>query len=350
MLPKVICFMVSRILISVCCLALLHTGAHAQSAAIDYMGEISAHYEAFSNSMWSYISTAAHGKNARKVESRRKELINTAIAAQRAISAMAPFEGDAAYRDSSANYFKLSAIVLREDFEQIVNLEEVAEQSYDAMEAYMAAKDIAYTKLNEAGERMAVFEKVFAQNHNVNLLENTDKVSKNLAIAGEVYNYYNPLYLLFFKCYKQEAYLLDAVNNGDVNAIAQNQNALNDCATASFAKFTATLCYKGDCSVSRAGNGLMQFYQKEATKNAAVISDFFLQKENFEKMQKAFNAIPQAKRTQADVDRFNASVEAFNKASAAYNKVNSESNQERQNLLNAWNSAVEKFLDAKIPH
>jgi len=48
---------------------------------------------------------------------------------------MPPWKGDRSYRNSSVAYLKLVYHVFNEDYGKILNLEEIAEQSYDAMEA-----------------------------------------------------------------------------------------------------------------------------------------------------------------------------------------------------------------------
>jgi hypothetical protein len=48
---------------------------------------------------------------------------------------IAPWKGDRSFRDTTVAYLKLLYIVFNEDYGKIVNMEEIAEQSYDAMEA-----------------------------------------------------------------------------------------------------------------------------------------------------------------------------------------------------------------------
>ena len=86
------------------------------------------------------------------------------------ISKMPAFEGDKSLRDSVVSFLKLSYDVLNEDYEKIVNMEEVAEQSYDAMEAYLLAQDLANEKMNEASKMLSEMEKTFAKNHNIKLI------------------------------------------------------------------------------------------------------------------------------------------------------------------------------------
>ena len=54
----------------------------------EYMNFISGHYRQITNDFLSYTSAVAHGKNARKIETRRKTLLTTVSEARRNIAKM----------------------------------------------------------------------------------------------------------------------------------------------------------------------------------------------------------------------------------------------------------------------
>lgn len=124
--------------------------AQEKSPALTYLDEIGNQFTIVSNDMMSYTSAVSHGKSARKIEKKRAEVMQSLRDAVTNVKRLKPFQKDASLRDSVVSYFQLSALVLKEDYGKIVNLEEVAEQSYDAMEAYMLTKELADQKLHEA--------------------------------------------------------------------------------------------------------------------------------------------------------------------------------------------------------
>lgn len=189
-----------------------------------YMNSVSVEYVEIQKDAWSYIKKASHSKNARKIESKRIELIKTINAAKNKISKMPVYQNDASFRDAVVKFLSLYSNVLSEDFSKIVDMEEIAEQSYDDMEAYMMAKEQANDKLSEAGKELDEVQNKFAEAHDVKLVEGEQsKRSKKLETASKVYKYYNKAYLIFFKSYKQEAYLLESTNKRDVNGVEQNK-------------------------------------------------------------------------------------------------------------------------------
>src|SRR5438552_18975090 len=112
------------------------THAQGYENAGDYMDYIGKQNANLSAIYLSYVSAVAHGKSARKVEKRRQEVLNAINDTRFNIQGMSPWKGDKSYRDSTVAYIKLLNIVFNEDYGKIVNMEEIAEQSYDAMEAY----------------------------------------------------------------------------------------------------------------------------------------------------------------------------------------------------------------------
>ena len=72
------------------------------------------------------------------------------MTAKNNIAKMPDFEGDKSLRDSTVSYLSLCYNVLNEDYSKILDLEEIAEQSFDLMEAYLLAQQKAGEKLDEA--------------------------------------------------------------------------------------------------------------------------------------------------------------------------------------------------------
>jgi hypothetical protein len=339
------------LLISIASLALQTKKLQAQSAAAagKYMESINKELNDITTDMWDYTSAAAHGKSARKIENRRRDVLKSNLDAQKKIGKMSDFEGDKSLRDSVISFLKLSFNVLNNDFAKIVDMEEIAEQSYDAMEAYLLAEERASQKLNITSAMLNAQQQLFASSHGVTLSEGKDKIGQKLEAAGLVYKYYNVLYLIFFKSYKQEAYMIDAQNKGDINALKQNADALAKCSAAGMKTVDSIKPFKGDGSVKTECKNMLTYYKNESGKDAVILINYSVKKENFEKIKAAFESKPQNKRTQADVNGMNSAVNDFNKASTEYNKVNEDLNKKRTDGIAKWTDTVAKFIDKSVP-
>jgi hypothetical protein len=318
----------------------------AQTAG-EYLETVGKEFENIQANTWDYTRSAAHGKSARKVEKRRKEVVAANQEAMKKIGKLGPFNGSTAFRDSALSFLKTNYAVLNEDYAKLVDMEEVAEQSYDLMEAYMMARERADEKLALAGQMIHSEYEKFAAANSITLIENKDKLSKNMDIASKVYKHYNEVYLIFFKSYKQELYLLDAMAKGDVNGIEQNKNTLAKYAKEGLAKLETVKPYQNDMSIKKAAEQLLKFYQEEAEKELATVSNFYVTKENFEKIKAAFDS--KAQSDQKKVDEYNKAVNEYNKATNDYNAINQKLNGKRSQLLDSYNKANAAYTDKHVP-
>ena len=317
--------------------------------AVQYMDHIGKANHALTEKYLVYLSGMSHGKSARKVEKRRLEVVQAINDTRFNIMGMPPFKGDRTLKDTTVAYLKILNSVFNEDYGKIVNMEEIAEQSYDLMEAYMLAQEKANEKLHQASLRQAEMQKKFAEKHNITLVDDGKSESEaKMEVAGSVMKHYNDIYLIFFKANKQEAYLMDAVNQKNINSIEQNISSLQNFAEQGLEKLKDLKGYNNDGSLIVACRNILNFYRDEAKKGSAF-TDFFLKEESFTKLKKQFDSKPSSKRTQQDIDQFNKAVDEVNSASNAFNAMNNELNKQRNNNLNGWNNGVKKYLDAYIP-
>jgi len=342
----------SRYFISALFILLGSSLSHAQATADPgaYLAAINAEYGKMSKDIMDYIRAANHGKSARKVEKRRTELALQAKESERTIRKMPPYKGDSKLRDSIAVYFRINYHVINEDYGKIVNMEDIAEQSYDAMEAYLMAKEKASDKIGEAFDAADKEYRNFASANNITLIESDSKLGQKLSAAGEVNDYHQILYLIFFKSYKNEAYLMDALNKSNVGAIEQTRNALAASATEDLVKVGPIQGFKGDLTLKNATQQLLLFYKNEATTQIPIFIEYFLAKENFEKMQKAMDSKSASSRTKEDIDSFNKAVNDFNAKVKKFNQVNDELNKKRGTMLKTWNDSSNAFLDKHTPN
>ena len=329
-------------------LTTIRSDAQTFEHAGQYMDYISSANQDLTVMFLSYTSAVSHGKSARKVEKRRQEVVDAIYYTRNKIAGMGSWKGDKAYKDTTVSYLKLLDIVFREDYGKIVNMEEIAEQSYDAMEAFMLAREKADEKLDQALEKQREASKAFASKYNVNLIEGENDISLKSKAAAAVNKHHNDLYLVFFKPYKQESYLLLASEKGDLVALEQAVNALDKFAKEGMEKLKGMKGYNGDGSLIEATRHALQFYQSEATR-AKSFSDFYLKKEKFEKAKKTFDSMKKSERKPADIDNFNFAVDEFNYAVNKFNDVNNQLNKERTDMINNWNKKASKFLDDHTP-
>lgn len=316
--------------------------------AVEYMNKIGTEFKAIQNATWDYTRSVAKNKSARTVDKNRLELIQTISTSLAKVKKIPAYNGKTYFRDSTIAFLEMNKSVVTQDYEKIMNLEEIAEQSYDLMEAYMKAQEIASDRLSEAGDRINEVEKQFAEENGITLIESSDKVSNKLKKAGEMYDYYNPVYLIFFKSFKQEAYFMDALSKNDVSGMEQNKSMLSKTAQEGLDQMSKVAAFKGDASLKAAVAEVLNFYKEEADKKFQVFIDFQTTREGFEKAKKNLESKKEKERTKEDIDTYNKLVNEYNKATTEYNNVNNDLNKRRSKLIDNWNSVSNSFTNKHV--
>ena len=316
---------------------------------VEYMNQIGEHYKEISKKTWEYTSALAKDKNTRKIDKKRTALLDEIKSAMNQVKKMSAFNGDISLRDTVFAFLELNYIVLNEDYAKIADLEEIAEQSYDMMEAYLTLQDVANEKLSSAGERLSQTEKDFAKRNDVTLIEGDEtKLTARLRKASKMWKYYNEVYLIFFKSYLLEGQMLNAINENDMNAAEQIRNSLAQTAATGLKDVSSKQAFEGDNSLILAAKEILKFYQKEAEKDIVTILDFQLKKEHFEKVNESFQKLGKKERTQTAIDEYNKAVKDYNGSIENYNKVNDLLNKERTKQLDNWNKTVSKFTSKNV--
>lgn len=314
---------------------------------LTYMDAITKQQENISKKYMAYTSASAHGKREKKVEKLRNSLMNEIEEARMNIFSLPTFKGDKAYRDSAVSFMKFYYSVMNEDYTKIVNMEEIAEQSYDEMEAYLMLQEKVDIKFDEANKRLRVAEKDFATKNKINLVEGKSELGEKMKEAGAVSKYYHQVYLVFFKPYIQEKNLMEAIQKNNLTGIEQSKSAMLKYAQEGLVKLAAMKGYNGDLTLVGTCKTLLNFYIKEAEKTS-LINDFLLSKERFDVIKKEMDKKGNSK-TKEDVDAYNKAVAVMNKSSNDFNSTNQMLNDQRNETLNNWNKGVRSFFDEFTP-
>jgi hypothetical protein len=325
--------------------------AQTVESPVDHMHYLSERESELQKNYLSYMSEVAHGQRARKMEKRRQELIVSIQQAIREAGKLRPYKGDASLRTAFAEYWNILLLVFKEDYHKIVDMEEVAEQSYDMMEALMLAQEKVDEKLAAAYDKIPVAYEAFATKHNVTLTDGEEtKVARKLNKVSKVNVYVNQLFLIYFKSAVQENNLASAMNAKDINAVEQSKNALTTYAQEGLTRLDTIKAFDGDASLINACRKSLQFHKAEGESRIPPMADYLIKADEFTKIKKSFDAIPASKRTQADVDKFNTAVNDVNKGAQNFNKLSEQLFKDRVKMVESWNAARKQFMDKHMPY
>ena len=163
------------------------SGSYAQyETPVAYMEYFSAQEGELAKDYLGYMSAVTHSHNGRKMERRRQEVLQDVKDALQNTARIKAYEGDVALRDAFKEYYSILLTVLNEDYAKILNMEEIAEQSYDNMEAYVMAQEKATERLDEAAKKRQTAYAQFAERNHIKLIESESKISRKLEQVGKV--------------------------------------------------------------------------------------------------------------------------------------------------------------------
>ena len=326
---------------------------HAQMIenAGDYMTALSNAQTEMDQKYMAYVSASAHSRRAKKVEKLRAAALESINNSKYKTIDLPKYKGDNSLRQASIDYIQFCYRIFNEDYSKIVNMEEIAEQSVDQMQAFLLLEEKASEKLHEASENLAKAEKEFAAKYNVNLVDSKTELTDKMGMAGKVNTYCDRLYIVFFKCNWEDGQLFNALNAHKLNDAEQARNSLIGFAKEGLEalKVDSLRTFKGNPILSSACRNALQFYNSMAENDIPKLTDFYLKEENFDKIKKSMEARGSNK-TKEDVDQYNKAVKDINSSVNSFNQLNQELNRRRQETVENWEKAEKEFRDELIPY
>jgi hypothetical protein len=316
----------------------------------NYIGAINKARGDMDTKYMQYISAAAHGRRARKVEKLRQEVLDKITDSKYKTMELPNYKGDKSLKQASIDYIQMVYIVFSEDYKKIVNIEELAEQSVDEMQAYLLLQDKVSEKLNEAFTKFDKATKEFAAKYNVTLTEDASPLGAKMETAGKLSSYINTVFISFFKCNWEDNQMVKAMNAKKVNDMEQARSALLSFANEGMKALDTVKPFENDASLVAACRKALQFYQQTAVKDIPNLTDFYVKSEEFDKLKKSFEGKSGSSRTQADVDTYNKAVNDINASVKGFNQTNQKVNTARTQAVNEWNDAEKRFADEHMPH
>jgi hypothetical protein len=331
---------------------LLSGAAYSQGTdtAVNYLDAVIRPSDALISQSWEYMSASSHSKNPKTIENKRLALVRSISDYLESVKKMKPFNSDDSLRQAALKYLTILLNVTKQDYGKIVDMKEVAEESYDNFEAYILAQKKAHDKLEQSSVLFETAQKTFAAKYKIVLTFSESDLSKKIKKGSDAIDYYNKIHLILFKPLKQEAYLLQAKESGDIGKIEQNRKTLSKNAADGVKLLSKEKKYDGDDSLIEICSRLLDFYKTEADEKAPAFIDYLMKNEAFEKTKKAFDSAGESEKTREAVDRYNEKVKELNAAVNKSNSIVKELNDKRSDLIDEWNEGMGKFFDKHVPN
>jgi len=316
----------------------------------DYMTAISNAQTEMNHKYMAYMSATAHVRRARKIDKMRLQALESIENCRYKTIDLPLFKGDNSLRQSSIEYIKFCYNIFNDDYAKILNLEDIAEQSFDEMQAYLLLQEKTNEKINEASENMQVASVSFAQKYHVQLIDTKDELTEKLGQSHRLNHYRNALFLIYFKCQWQEGQIVKAINASKITEAEQGRNSLIHFIAQGTIGLDSLKAFEGDPAMALACRQILQSYKLMAENEIPRETDYFLKKEQFEKLKKSIDQRSESDLSKQDIANFNARVQEINKATDDFNQLNKKMDTQRADIDNNWNDVDKTFAQTHMPY
>lgn len=317
---------------------------------VDYLNFIGKESAAISRNTWNYTKAVAHSKSARRIDASRKALLKSIQNASKKIAGLKNgYKGDTEYRDQLLSYLSISEKYINDEYEKIIDMQEVAEQSYDFMEAYIMARDLVNEKINDEVEKLNANQKLFGNKYNIQITDDNSDLSKKMKASNTVFKYHTEMFLIFFKVNVTDINLMKSIEQKDLNAIQQHASSLELYANEGLEKLKTTVPFNKDASLIAATKKALEFYKKEAIELTPKVVSFLMLNQQVEDTKESLDKKPEKNRTKQEIDNFNNLVKSVNNEISEYNKLNSKFYQNKIAVNTEWEQAGEQFISKHVP-
>ncbi len=320
------------------------------NSAVDYLNYINVRLDKINHSLWNYLRVSAHSKREKKQVRQKVQLTKTIEEARNEIAAMPPFDGDTKLRDSIVAYLDFAAAMSKGDLAKLEQLEALSNNSYEDMMRYMRKEAEIKQKYQSRFDAAQKVLKEFANEHNINLVKSTDKLSQKIAKANEVIEYSNDLYLIYFKPSITLTYIFKAIGDDDTTKLfALTDSLLRDIATGKtlLAKIKP---FEGDNSLVQATNNVLETYRKIVFDDLPKVENFYRVKQEYEQFSKYLHSKTKDQWTQQDIDKYNQLVDKYNAAAAQVNQTINQMQKLTVQTQKQFNQVYNSFVSRHTPH
>lgn len=315
------------------------------NAAVNYHIKLFEPIYEFQNASYEYMKMVMKLRRTKALEEKRQELITIIGKIKKHASNSQPFNGDSTLLNDFKEYLDLVYLILKKDFDKIVDMEDISERSFDKQEEYEMAIDSAYSKLHGTFDQLKECELKFSKKYNIKMNEKKDLLDIKIEKANNALSYYDKINRLVSRSNRYYSYAKKAIENKDVTSLEQHLNTVKSFSEEGIENIDKIGNYDGSSDLIDAAKIMLQFYFDETQNTLSENIEFILTVDKFNTVKKKFDAMRPEERTKKVVDKFNEMVRMYNDAISNINNINKKSYKDGTNIINDWNKASEQFFE-----
>jgi hypothetical protein len=281
---------------------------------------------------------------ARAIERKRQALLSVIQSMTGYYKNSNPFFADSMLKVAFIRYLNMDYVVLKQDFDKILDMEEIEAKSYDQEEAHQVALDMACEKLNVSYDSLKKVEDGFFKKYRIIAKHDKDELELKMERADSALEYYNAVARISSKVSRENSYASQAAQNKDVAGLQQHATTLVSFSDTGIGQLKQKPAYQGDNELLTSAIALLEFCKHQGQVTYPANIEFCIKTDNFQKAREKLNSIKEGDRKKEDVDQYNNEVNLYNKAVKDINSINKESFKTYQKLIDSWKKETERFF------
>lgn len=322
----------------------------AQQTPVEYMDQISQGNDEILKQTWTYLKAISKGQKPRRIEKKRAKVEKSIREAINRVRAAGAYNGNRELKDSALSVLNFHLDVMTGRAKKLVDMEEVAYQSYDFLEAYVLYQRQINEKVAIRNEFYKYAQHKFASEHNVNLTEATSELGEKVKESSKILQYREMMYLSMMRGMMKEAEVLKGLGNPETASNYDGSEGLMvELLKDIRQKMDTISAPNADLSLRKATESALSFLEKEAKELYPKIVEFNEKQAEFEAFKKEFESDKNNEFDRNKVNEFNQKVNEINRLSKQLNNLYSRYNLFRESVQNQWNNVSTTFLDRHVP-
>jgi len=316
--------------------------------AVSYMNQLFAPINDLQQISYYYLRSIVQMNGVKSSERKRAELIEGIKVARKFSNEFHAFNGDSTLITALFKYLDLTYLIFKEDYDKILDMDNIREQSIDDEEAYEIAVDKANEKHDAIFRSFEITDSLFAAKYKVPIDTVKSAMSIKIDNANRLLDYYSKIQRSVTRPHRYYGQAMGAQDEKNLALMEQNLISLRTYSDASLEKLKGQESFNGDSSLISAASNYISQLKTVGEQTIRANIDFILQAESFEKMSKKMMALDPQKRTAEEVETYNAEVSHYNKSIKEINSLNKTNYSMIDAAFKQWEKSIDTFLNGAM--
>lgn len=319
-----------------------------------YLQKTATDYQTLTIKVWDYTKNAKSAKTLSDIDDQRLKLISELEKAIKKLEGINDWKGELKLFTAFRSYYGTAITVLKLSYSELATLEKTKSNSLDQMKKFLQKEKSIRDQLLAENQKAIAAQDEFTKFHKIDINSDNTGVTDRMEKAGEVYDYYDQVYLLIYRCSLLDQKIMDAIavkNTVEMDRLAKEQAVAANEGIGILNKMNPFTSQVGkavtDDRLRKPTRQLLDFYKNTAEVHTPKQIAFFEAQQQFKKNAEALQANP--KRTKEQVVNFNKEKNQMKKKTELYNRENGPVNAKRTFVVNVWNNDAVNFIEINVP-